>query len=212
MIARAIMFTAVAVLATATTASARPLLLSDLPPDVRALPNARGSAKPVTQSVRSGWHQEGTASWYGKDHAGRRTTSGETFNPEGLTAAHASLPLGTRLRVVREDTGESVVVTINDRIGTHRRVIDLSRGAAEAIGLLRSGVAQVRLLPDGDGDGVIVPAPSFTADADDAAPVARSGRGARRGLHSHSVARGHIVAVHLKVPSRSSAPHARHRA
>ena len=158
MIARAMIMSAVAALAMVSVASARPLLLSDLPPDVRALPNARASSPPVA-AAQGAWQQEGVASWYGADHAGRRTSSGEVFNPAGLTAAHATLPLGTRLLVVREDTGASVQVTVNDRIGTLRRVIDLSRGAAEAIGLVDIGLAQVRLVAD--GDGVLVPSPAF---------------------------------------------------
>jgi rare lipoprotein A len=78
-------------------------------------------------------------------HNGRRTASGSRFNERQMTAAHASLPLGTRVRVVREDTGEAVVVTITDRIGTRLRVIDLSRGAAVVLGLIRPGVASVRI-------------------------------------------------------------------
>lgn len=87
----------------------------------------------------------GVASWYGGRHNGRRTASGTRFDQRELTAAHAFLPLGTRVRVVREDTGEAVVVTITDRIGTHRRVIDLSRSAAVALDMIGPGVAPVRI-------------------------------------------------------------------
>lgn len=82
-----------------------------------------------------------TASWYGSGH---RTANGEHFNPNGLTAAHRSLPFGTRVRVTCARTGRSVVVRINDR-GPFiaGRAIDLSRGAARAIGL--SGVGRVHL-------------------------------------------------------------------
>ena len=62
-----------------------------------------------------------------------------------MTAADASLPLGTRVRVVREDTGEAAAVTITDRIGTRRRVIDLSRGAAVVLAGIGPGVASVRI-------------------------------------------------------------------
>ena len=85
--------------------------------------------------------QRGHASWY---KHGRRTANGETFNPDGMTAAHRSLPFGTRLRVVNDKTGRSVVVRINDRgpfIGG--RIIDLSRGAARQLGM--GGVATVSL-------------------------------------------------------------------
>ena len=88
--------------------------------------------------------QSGHASWYGPGFHGRRTASGETFNTNALTAAHRSLPFGTRVRVVNNKTGRSVVVRINDRgpfIGG--RVIDLARGAARQIGM--DGVATVSL-------------------------------------------------------------------
>jgi rare lipoprotein A len=88
----------------------------------------------------------GAASWYGPGFHGRTTANGETFNQNALTAAHKTLPFGTQVRVTYERTGESVVVRINDRGPyAHGRVIDLSREAAEEIGLLNSGVGQVRL-------------------------------------------------------------------
>src|ERR671938_1045916 len=80
--------------------------------------------------------QRGAASWYGPGFHGRRTASGESFNANALTAAHRSLPFGTRVRVVNQRTGRSVVVRINDRgpyVGG--RVIDLARGAARQIGM-----------------------------------------------------------------------------
>src|ERR671926_1980444 len=86
----------------------------------------------------------GMASWYGPGFQGRRTANGERFNTHALTAAHKTLPLGTRVRVVNKHTGRSVVVRINDRGPYVRgRVIDLSRAAARAIGV--SGVAKVAL-------------------------------------------------------------------
>ena len=88
--------------------------------------------------------QSGHASWYGPGFHGRRTASGETFNTNALTAAHRSLPFGTRVRVVNEKTGRSVIVRINDRgpfIGG--RIIDLARSAAQQIGM--AGVATVAL-------------------------------------------------------------------
>jgi rare lipoprotein A len=90
---------------------------------------------------------QGVASWYGASHAGRRMSNGEVFDPGQLTAAHASLPLGSRVLVVRADTGAEVAVTITDRIGNSRRVVDLSRAAAEQIGMMRAGLAEVRLIP-----------------------------------------------------------------
>ncbi len=84
------------------------------------------------------------ASWYGPGFQGRRTASGERFNAHALTAAHKTLPFGTRVRVVNRQNGRSVVVRINDR-GPHvrGRMIDLSRAAARAIGL--SGAAKVAI-------------------------------------------------------------------
>jgi rare lipoprotein A len=85
-----------------------------------------------------------TATYYGQEFAGRRTASGERFNPNALTAAHRTLPFGTRVRVTNSRNGRSVVVRINDRgpftKGVH---IDLSRGAARAIGM--SSTSDVRL-------------------------------------------------------------------
>ena len=66
----------------------------------------------------STWQQSGLASWYGGSWHGRPTTSGVRFDQEAMTAAHASLPMGTRVRVVNQDGGRAVVVTINDRPGT----------------------------------------------------------------------------------------------
>jgi rare lipoprotein A len=88
----------------------------------------------------------GMASWYGYDWAGRKTANGERFNPEAMTAAHRTLPMGTRVRVTNTHNGRSVVVRINDRgpyIGG--RVIDLSVGAAKILGMVSSGVAAVRI-------------------------------------------------------------------
>ena len=87
---------------------------------------------------------KGVASWYGPGFHGKKTANGERFNTNDLTAAHKTLPFGTKLRVTNERTGKSVVVRINDRGPyAHGRVIDLSKAAAEAVGL--SDIAQVTL-------------------------------------------------------------------
>src|SRR5215204_6100625 len=88
--------------------------------------------------------QTGAASWYGPGFHGKRTANGERFNTHALTAAHRSLPFGSRVRVTNARTGRSVVVRINDRgpfVGG--RVIDLSKAAAQAVGI--SGVGRVKL-------------------------------------------------------------------
>lgn len=86
------------------------------------------------------------ASWYGPGFHGRKTASGETYNQNGLTAAHRSLPFGTRVKVTNTRNGKSVVVRVTDRGPFIKgRVIDLSRAAASAIGMIQSGVARVNL-------------------------------------------------------------------
>ncbi|MGY6529206.1 MAG: septal ring lytic transglycosylase RlpA family protein [Cyanobacterium sp.] len=86
----------------------------------------------------------GIASWYGPGFHGRRTANGERFNQNALTAAHRTLPFGTRVKVTNVSNGRSVVVRINDRGPfTGGRVIDLAAGAAQAIGLKGRGVGPV---------------------------------------------------------------------
>jgi rare lipoprotein A len=88
----------------------------------------------------------GMASWYGPGFHGRQSASGEVFNQHALTAAHRTLPFGTRVRVTNVHTGQQVVVRINDRGPfSHGRIIDLSAGAAAEIGLRRMGVGRVRV-------------------------------------------------------------------
>jgi rare lipoprotein A len=97
---------------------------------------------------RSQRRLEGRASYYHDSLAGNRTASGERYRPERLTAAHRTLPFGTRLRVWRTDAPGSptVCVTVNDRgpFAGRGRVLDLSRRAAEQLGMIRSGVVPVR--------------------------------------------------------------------
>ena len=109
----------------------------------------RHYAEAPTRSHRSyraasaGGGYSGKASYYWQ---GQRTASGARFNPSAMTAAHRSLPFGTRVRVTNRSNGRSVVVTINDR-GPFiaGRIIDLSRGAAQAISMTGAGVASVSL-------------------------------------------------------------------
>lgn len=88
--------------------------------------------------------QCGKASWYAL--AGNKTANGEIMNPAAMTAAHRTLPFGTKVRVTNMNNGKSVVVRINDRgpfVGG--RVIDVSKGAARKIGMVRSGIARVKV-------------------------------------------------------------------
>ena len=90
--------------------------------------------------------QIATASWYGAGFSGRRTASGEIFRQNGMTAASKTLPLGTVIRVTNVANGRSVTVRVNDRGPYVRgRAIDLSRGAAQRIGLTRQGVGTVQI-------------------------------------------------------------------
>lgn len=91
---------------------------------------------------------EGFASYYARRFEGRRTTSGQRYHPERMTAAHHSLPLGTVVRVVNSATGREVHVTINDRCGKKSfPFIDLSRAAAKKIGLWGKGKIRVVIIP-----------------------------------------------------------------
>jgi rare lipoprotein A len=95
----------------------------------------------VTPSAGNGHSFAGVASFYGNE-SGSKTASGQRFNENAMTAAHRSLPFGTKLRVTHK--GKSVVVTINDRGPFIKgRVLDLSTGAARAVGLTGSGVGHV---------------------------------------------------------------------
>jgi rare lipoprotein A len=104
------------------------------------------SSKPVTQHALNG-----TASWYGPGFHGKKTASGEIYDQHKLTAAHKTLPLGTKARVTNLDNGSTVEVEINDR-GPFipGRIIDLSRAAAGTLGFVQSGTApvQVELIAD----------------------------------------------------------------
>lgn len=90
--------------------------------------------------------QTGIASYYGDYHHGRLTASGVRFNMHAMTAAHRTLPFGTKLKVTAIKSGKSIYVVVNDRgpyVGN--RIIDLSQGAATALGIKNSGIAKVHL-------------------------------------------------------------------
>ena len=90
--------------------------------------------------------KQGLGSYYGDAHQGKPTASGAPFNQRALTAAHRSLPFGSRVRVTNLNNGKSVVVRINDRGPFVRgRIIDLSKAAAQRIGMLADGVVPVRI-------------------------------------------------------------------
>jgi rare lipoprotein A len=90
--------------------------------------------------------QEGLVSWYGEHFHSKPTASGELFDAEAMTMAHPTLPFGTQVKVTNPRNGRSVVLTVNDRgpfVGS--RIADLSQAAAAYLGILRRGIAQVRL-------------------------------------------------------------------
>jgi peptidoglycan lytic transglycosylase len=104
-----------------------------------------GNGPRQNQSRQNQSIESGVASWYGPRHQGHITSSGRHFDQNELTAAHPWLPLGTRVRVSLPGTDRSVEVTITDRPGNRRRIIDLSREAARQLGFLRQGTAHVTL-------------------------------------------------------------------
>ncbi len=90
--------------------------------------------------------EEGMASWYGPGFHGHKTASGQRFNQKAMTCAHRSLPFGSKVKVTNLNNDKSVVVIVNDRGPYVRsRIVDLSKGAAQKIGLLHTGTAPVRL-------------------------------------------------------------------
>jgi rare lipoprotein A len=107
---------------------------------------ACGAAPPRVEP-RRGAEQDGYASWYGNRFHGRKTANGERFDQNAMTAAHRTLPFGSKVRVWNKKNGRSVVVRINDRgpFGKRRRIIDVSRGAARKLDMIEAGVVPVRL-------------------------------------------------------------------
>jgi rare lipoprotein A len=100
------------------------------------------TVQPIEPGVNNA--QRGMATFYG-DEQGGKTASGERFNKQGLTAAHRSLPFGTRVRVTNTKNGRSVIVRINDRgpYGNRGRIIDLSEAAARHLDMIDAGVVPV---------------------------------------------------------------------
>jgi peptidoglycan lytic transglycosylase len=109
-------------------------------------PNPKTYPFPPPEAPAIGTVVEGVASWYGPGFDGRRTSTGESYDQDSMTAAHAYWAFGTRVKVTLLATGKSVVVRINDRFPSYKgRAIDLSRAAARAIGLTGPGTGMVRL-------------------------------------------------------------------
>jgi len=116
--------------------------------------SADAEAKGGSGAVPGSACVHGLATYYGRRFEGRRTASGEHHRPERLTAAHPTLPLGTRVHVRNVENGREVTVVVNDRCRCRRRDphIDLSRAAARELGFLGKGTARVRMRPFAEGE------------------------------------------------------------
>ena len=110
-------------------------------------PTPPPAAAPATAAVTaSAGVESGKIAWYGRKFAGRRTASGEHFNPDALTMAHKTLPFGTLVKITNPANKKSVTVRVNDRGPTQAdRIGDVSLAAARALGMVRSGVTNVEL-------------------------------------------------------------------
>lgn len=131
-------------LAISACASGNYRAVSDTP--VRIGKPYRVGGRTYVPAADPGYDMLGYASWYGSE-SGNRTAMGERFRPAGVTAAHTTLPLPTYVEVTSLDTGRRIVVRVNDRgpFGRADRIIDLSRGAAEELGVKAAGIAAVRV-------------------------------------------------------------------
>ncbi len=135
-------FALVAALSLSACAGGRPV--ADFPVKIGAPYRVRGTT--YVPAADPTYDMLGYASWYGSE-SGNRTANGERFRPKWRTAAHPTLPLPSYVEVPALDTGRRIVLRVNDRgpFAERRRIIDLSRGAADALGLRRGGPAAVRV-------------------------------------------------------------------
>jgi rare lipoprotein A len=109
-----------------------------------ALGACSAGGRPAVRPGHDAWVS--VASWYGPKYHGRQTANGEVYDMHGLSAAHKTLPFGTRLRVTHLESRRSVVVKVNDRGPFIKgRELDLSYGAAQEIGMVQEGVAKVKI-------------------------------------------------------------------
>jgi rare lipoprotein A len=122
------------------------ILLAALLAACAAPPPPPPPQQPAPPPAPARYVEVGTASWYGHQHDGARTASGERFNMNAMTAAHRTLAFGTIVRVTNLENQRSVRVRINDR-GPHvaGRILDLSAAAARGLGITEKGVARVRI-------------------------------------------------------------------
>lgn len=120
-------------------------------PTPTKVPTQEVKPKPVQTSKTRRWYQIGTASWYGRYFQGKQTANGESYDMNALTCAHRSLPLGTWLRVTNLKNRKSIFVRVNDRGPVpDDRIVDLSYGAAKAVGITGLGKVKLEKLRPGD--------------------------------------------------------------
>ncbi|RYY20254.1 MAG: septal ring lytic transglycosylase RlpA family protein [Cytophagaceae bacterium] len=120
------------------------LLFCGLALSASAYPQRSHKAVASTATLSYATVLRGRASWYGREHQGMRTSSGERFNRFKFTCAHKTLPFGTRLRVTNVKTGKSVVVRVSDRGPfRHQRILDLAEVAARPLGIVSQGAANI---------------------------------------------------------------------
>ncbi|MCM5568981.1 septal ring lytic transglycosylase RlpA family protein [Burkholderiaceae bacterium FT117] len=126
-----------------------PLQSLTAPPATEASPQGNRDQAPARDAADRGTEritQTGRIAYYGKRFAGRRTASGERFDPEAMTMAHRTLPFGTRVRVTNLANGNSVILRVNDRGPSGSgRIADVSEAAAERLDMIRDGVVEARL-------------------------------------------------------------------
>lgn len=152
------------VLLTAFSAFARPLRIRD-------------DEKAPAASAKKSAVLRGRASWYGKEHQGMRTSSGERFDRNKYTCAHKTLPFGTRLRVTNPETGKAVVVRVSDRGPfRHQRILDLSEVAARPLGIVTHGAVSVvaEVMPEDTELGPVDAPENLAALMQDEATVAEA--------------------------------------
>ena len=174
----------------------------------RYLPGIVASAFAILLPATIKATETGVATWYGAHHEGRRTSSGAIFHQNGMTAASSRLPLGSRVRVTMP-TGHSVVVTVNDRMGSGRALIDLSSGAAKQIGLYARGRSVVVVEPTTDEPLEVAEATEDETDAVSSAPRGR--RHMHRAGRSASVHRPYYHGPSVILARHSVQPRAARR-
>ncbi len=143
------LFLLVALLAGCGEKKRRTVYVPPPPPTIATSPRRPAPPPPIPPArpdEKVIYTETGYASWYGPPYHNRKAANGEIYDQDALTAAHRTLPFGSRVRVTNLKSGESVVVTINDRGPfVENRIIDLSRAAAKAVNVWRPGTARVRL-------------------------------------------------------------------